>query len=206
MEKIIIKNNYKEMLSESIEIIKSLLSNDIEIYSISDNDTWVSIEFKKQNTCCTLYIKCNTYNTMSSIVADDLGNEYIKLYLSTEINYHGYGSENTTVVYDRIKFIEQICKYGIWVEFAYKKTEIYNLLHTVEEVNRLKEMRNINCLKKLIIEHCKGMRINGASKYITNSFDGSEDLIMGNYSILIKDKKYEVNICNKKYILIQRVK
>ncbi len=154
----------------------------------SDRYGYASVEFRRADTSCDLYIRTDSRNDFTSTrEVDAEGNEWVTYGLKVEVSYPSHGSADPATVLARMNMISQVAMLAAKINAEFGgRNEIRKMVCSAAEVAERKanaEAADLQSkVRKFVTENSRGMR-DGSKRDFAH--DMVSHLKVGNHIIKI---------------------
>lgn len=180
----------------------------------SDRYGYASVEFRRADTSCDLYIRTDSRNDfLSTRQVDAEGNEWVEYGLKVEVSYPSHGSESPATVLARVNLYQQVAMLAaeIAAEFG-GRNQIRKMVATKAEVDAraeaLAKEKAQALARKIVSDNNRAMRV-GSERALTRgdvSNPVTYELPEGYYTVEIGNgsgiiKTFALNVFSHKVLL-----
>ena len=169
-----------------------------------DRHGYASVEFRRADTSCDLYIRTDSRNDFTSTRETDAdGNEWVTYGLKVEVSYPSHGSAEPATVMARMNLISQVAMLAAEINAEFGgRNEIRKMVCSAAEVAERKANFEAAELKvkvrKFVVENNSGMRV-GSSRDLGGK---TGDLSVGRHLVDVGNnagvvKKYALDVAER---------
>ncbi len=136
----------------------------------SDTFGFLSIEFRRADTNCDLYIRANTKREFGlGREVDAEGNVWVEYELSVEVSWPSHGGADVATCLARLKLYQDVSLLAAEIQADFGgRNVIRRMVMTRSQVEtaKLKEQQETfkRNIQSLVVANCKGMRLGGERK------------------------------------------